>query len=208
MSAFLGQIHYWLYNKIVLHEGLINSIVELAGARGFETNNLVEDSYSKFGEPVTGALEDHIEHSNIHGWLQERIFSVEKRLAYITTGLLKADAVRAEEIEEIFRKNGIETARSLEISESKPQDLFKLIFDNMLEGMPCDRVNEITENTEDSMTWKTTRCLHQDHWDQVGGDIGNFHRFRESWINGFLRESGTGYSYSRTADGMNTIGRM
>jgi hypothetical protein len=208
MSAFLGPIHYWLYNKIILHEELIGSIVDLAGTRDFDTKKLVEDSYSKFGEPVTGALEDHIEHSNIHGWLQDRIFSVEKRLAYVTTELLKADTVKVEEVEDIFRKSGAEAARSLEITESKPQDLFKLIFDNMLEGMPCDRVNEITENTEEAITWQTTRCLHKDHWDQVGGDINNFYKFRENWIAGFLNESETGYSYSRTADDMNTIRRM
>lgn len=208
MSAFLGQIHYWLYNKIILHEELIDSIVDLATTKDFDTKRLLEDSFSKYGKPVTGALEEHIEHSNIHGWLQERIFSVEKRLAYITTELLKADVAKIVEVEKIFRKNGEKAAGSFEISKSKPEDVFKLVFDHMLEGMPCDRVNEITENTEDSITWKTTRCLHKDHWDQVGGDINNFYRFRENWINGFLSASGTGYSYVRAENGSNRIGRM
>lgn len=34
---------------------------------------------------------------------------------------------------------------------------FKLIFDYMLEGMPCDRVNQIIENRETMITWETTR---------------------------------------------------
>lgn len=208
MSAFLGQIHYWLYNKIILHEGLIAAIADLAASRSFDTKSLLEESYSTYGKPVTGALEDHIEHSNIHGWLQERIFSVEKRLAYITTKLLNEEVVKTEEIEEIFRKNGEEAAGASDLSKNKPQDLFALIFNNMLEGMPCDRVNEMMGNTDDEIIWKTSRCLHKEHWDQAQGDISNFYKFRESWIKGFLGASGTGYSYSRTEDGINRIGRV
>lgn len=81
-------------------------------------------------------------------------------------------------------------------------------IDNMLEGMPCDRVNEIVEDTEDGIVWKTTRCLHKDHWDEVGGDIGNFYYYRDSWIDGFLKASGTVYKYTRAADGLSLIRRV
>ena len=207
MSAFLGKIHFWLYHKIVLHENLIDSVVEAATAKGYSCESLLAESYEKYGEPVTGPLEDHINHSNIHGWLQERIYSVEKRLAFVVTMLLNDGAVTAEEISSIFYQNGEAASKEMEPGEYNAKDLYTLIFDHMLEGMPCDHVNEIVENTEDALSWKTTRCLHKEHWDQAGGDIGNFYNFRDSWIQGFLNGMGANYGYS-SADGMNTIRRV
>ena len=207
MSAFLGKIHFWLYHKILLHEKLIDSIVEAATAKRTSYESLLAESYAKYGEPVIGPLEEHINHSNIHGWLQERIFSVEKRLAFIITQLLKQGAITVEEVSSIFYQNGAAAAKEVEAQEYTAQDLYRLIFDHMLEGMPCDRVNEVCENTEDVLSWKTTRCLHKEHWDQAGGDVSNFYNFRNSWIQGFFNGLGTNYSYS-SADGINTIRRV
>lgn len=207
MSAFLGKIHYWLYDKIKLHEKLIENIVELAEKNDYKTESLINESYSKYGYPVTGSLENEIEHSNIHGWLQERIISVESRLAYVVTELLKNNAVKKEEVSDIFYKNGIDTINKLGINEGTPENFFNLIFDHMLEGMPCDRANEVTDSNEDLITWETTIDLHREYWDAVGGDFNNYHYFRTSWINGFLAGSGTGYVYTRTENGTNTIRR-
>ena len=93
----------------------------------------------------------------------------------------------------------------LGIDEGSPQDFFNLIFDYMIEGMPCDRINEIDENNETTIQWSTLKDIHKEHWDRVGGDVNNFYYFRDSWINGFLSASNTGYKYTRTEKGINTI---
>jgi len=208
MSAFLGKIHYWLYNKIQLHEKFINEVISLAKSKGYNIEMLIDESYSRYGYPVTGELENEIEHSNIHGWLQERIISVESRLAYVVTELLKSGIVKKEEITDVFYKNGAAKIKELEVNEGSPQDLFNLIFDYMLEGMPCDRVNEIIENSEAKIQWKTTRDIHKHYWDAVQGEIDNFYSFRDAWINGFLGASGMVYRYTRTDDGTNTIEKV
>lgn len=208
MSLYLAKIHYWLYDKILLHERLINSIATLAEERGYSSGNLIIDSYGKFGAPVTGALEDNISLSNIHGWLQERIFSVEKRLAYVVTELLKEEVLAIEELGQIFYENGSEAMNNLGAKVAAPKDVFTLIFDHMLEGMPCDNVNQITESIDDAISWKTTRCLHKSHWEEVAGDILNFYRLRDDWIKGFLSASGSAYDYFRTQDGISTIRRV
>lgn len=205
MSAFLGKIHYWLYNKIQLHERLVQDILELAEKGGYNTETLINDSYSKFGMPITGSLEENIEHSNIHGWLQQRITSVESRLAYVVTELLNNNIIRKEDIADIFYKNGENAMKELQINEGSPQDFFNLISDYMLEGMPCDRVNEVVENNETEIIWNTTSDLHRDYWDQVQGDVGNFNYFVDSWINGFLNASGTGYKYIRQENDVKSI---
>ncbi|WP_129598112.1 hypothetical protein [Anaerophilus nitritogenes] len=206
MSAFLGKIHYWLYNKIQIHERLIEDVMNLAKSKGYNSEIVLNESYSRFGFPVRGELESEIEHSNIHGWLQERIISVESRLAYIITELLRSNVVKKEEVAEIFYKNGVKIMKELDVNEGSPQDYFKLTFDYMLEGMPCDMVNEMIENSETIIKWKTIRDIHKSYWDEVAGDVNNFYYFRESWIHGFL--SGSGYKYTRTENGINTIRKV
>ncbi|AAK78735.1 hypothetical protein BJV85_003250 [Clostridium acetobutylicum] len=208
MSAFLGKIHYWLYNKIQLHEALIEDIAKLADNNGYKADSLISESYSKYGEPIVGSLEDNINHSNIHGWLQERIISVESRLAYIITNLLGDNIVKKEDIAHIFYQNGVNTMKELNVEDGTPENFFNLIFDYMLEGMPCDRVNEIIENSEESISWRTTSDLHRTYWDNVHGDVKNFNDFRDSWINGFFSESPAGYKYSRKEDGISTIEKV
>lgn len=67
MSAFLGKIHYWLYNKIQFHEALIEEVAKYSANKGFNAKELLEKSYLEFGYLVKGNLENEIEHSNIHG---------------------------------------------------------------------------------------------------------------------------------------------
>jgi len=45
MSAFLGKIHYWLYNKIQLHEKFIEEAVKLANSKGYNSETLLKESY-------------------------------------------------------------------------------------------------------------------------------------------------------------------
>jgi hypothetical protein len=208
MSTFLGNIHYWLYDKIKLHEELIENVIDIAKKNDYNSEELLSSSYSKYGSPVSGLLENEIDHSNIHGWLQEKIKSVESRLAYVVTELFKSNIVKKEDVAVIFYKNAVDIVGKLGINEGTPQDIFNLIFDYMLEGMPCDRVNEIIENNRIMITWKTTRDLHKVYWDEVGGDVNNFYYFKDSWINGFLSASGIGYKYSRTENGINTIKKV
>lgn len=204
MSAFLGKIHYWLFDKIKLHEELIKNVTEIAKKNGYDAEGLISKSYSKYGKPVTGSLENQIDHSNIHGWLQEKIKSVESRLAYIVTELLKNDVVKKEEIADVFYKNGESTMKELGVDAGSPEDYFNLIFNYMLEGMPCDRGNEVTENSNTVIVWKNTRDLHKVYWDEVLGDVNDYYDLRDSWIHGFLNASGTGYKYTRE-NGINTI---
>jgi len=202
MSKFLGKIHYWLYNKIQLHENLIEAVTELAEKNGYDSRDLANQSYLEFGMPVSGLLENEIDYDNIHGWLQQRIISVESRLAYISAELLRNNAVEMEDIADIFYESGRDIMKKLGINEGSPQDFFNLVFDYMLEGMPCDRVNEITENSDTEIIWRTAVDLHKNYWD----NINNFYYFRDSWINGFLSE--TGFKYTRTENGINKIGRV
>ena len=208
MSAFLGKIHYWLYNKIQLQEKLICDITVLAKEKGYAVEPLLEASYSSYGYPVIGELEEVIEHSNIHGWLQEQIISVENRFAYVVTEIKKDNVITDTEIETIFYQDGLEHGKEYGNMQGSPEALFQLIFDYMLEGMPCDRVNNIITNTENEIIWETTRDLHKDYWDKVEGDLNLFYKGRIAWINGFLSATGTPYQYTLQDNRINEIRKV
>ena len=89
MSAFLGPIHYWLYNKIQLQEELIQDIAtygEKSGWPIFSEKHLEEKTVNKELRP----LNELIDVMNIHGWLQERgEMSLRSRILPVPPGCRK-----------------------------------------------------------------------------------------------------------------------
>lgn len=205
MSLFLGKIHYLLYNKIQLNEGLLEEILNLAEAKSIPVEEIKNRIYEKYGYPERGVLEDVISHDNIHGWLQSKIQSVENRTAAIVTELINNYHIEIGEIAEIYFQNGKNVMANIDKKDFSPKELFTLIYEYMLEGMPCDMINKVVCDSENEFSWETTRCIHKEHWDNVSGEVSNFYTLRNSWIKGFLAASGTNYSYIRTDDGYNSI---
>jgi len=167
------------------------------------TGELKAETYEKYGYPERNPLEEVINHGNIHGWLQSNIQSVENRTAWIVTGLLKNPGISIDDLSKLYFDNGSKKRLEKE-GDFTPKELYTMIYDSMLEGMPCDRVNEPVSESEDEFSWKTTRCLHKEFWDNAGGNVANYYILRDSWIKGFM---GNGNIYTRTEDGYNTIRR-
>lgn len=207
MSAFLGKIHYLLYNKIQLQENLLEEILRYAERRNIPVEKIKTEGYEKFGYPEKRPLEEVIDQGNIHGWLQLKIQGVEQRTAAVVTELVNKYSIKIEDIAKLYFQNGKNIMLNLEDNDFTPKELFALIFDFMLEGMPCDRINEISQDTEDEFSWKTTRCIHEEYWNKVNGEISNFYILRDAWINGFISGNGTKTSYVRAEDGYNKIRR-
>ncbi len=207
MSAFLGDIHYWLYNKIQVEELMVEDVLELAKSKGYDSDALMIKGSEKFGNKVVGALEDEITHDNIHGWLQGRITSVEGRLAYTITTLLDEKVVTIDEVVDIFEKNAIEQAKSIDFSPSRPQELFTLVYNSLLAGMPCDRVNEVVEDNDKFIAWISAIDIHKEHWDNVSGDVKNFDACIHRWISAFIKEISSSFEY-KFEDNKNIIERV
>ena len=196
MSAFLGPIHYWVYNKILVGENIQKEVLEFAKNRGINVDSIKSKAYEKYGEPDYSNLEDVIDEGNIHGWLQGRIDSLEYRLASIVTDILKEN-IKIEEIKEVFKSNGKEVFENIEDKSLSADGLFKVIFDNLVEGMPCDRVNLVEEDSDEKVVWITTTCVHKRFWDAVGGDVNNYYILKDGWIEGFVSSSPKNFVYER-----------
>lgn len=209
MSLYLGKIHYWLYNKIIWAERAEEEIIQWADAKGMPVTEWAHQSRQAYGEPTGDhALEDVIDQSNIHGWLQARIQSAELRQAELITKILNENLSYKEELIKIFENQGREAAKEYTMEPDTPEGMYNALNDFILEGMPCDRASAIVANDPDKIIWKITTCLHSPYWEEVQGDVNHFYDLREAWISAFTETLNAHFKYSKSEDGKHLISRV
>ena len=203
MSLFLGKIHFWLFNKIKWFENLEENVIDLAKEEGLYTENLVKEIESRFGEKLPNKpIDELIDKNNIHGWLQGKIHSAERRTAFWTKFLVEADKNNYEKLEMIYKEQGIVAAKEFKEdgkTVSTPKEIFNAMNDYILDGMPCDRVNEVILDEENMIQWKSRICVHKDIWEEVGCDVNYFYNLRNTWIKSFVHNLNNEFDY--TVDG-------
>ncbi len=184
MSAFLGPIHYWLYNKIQIQQKLVEDIIGLGKQNNLDLQKELDE---QFGISETRALEEVIDQTNIHAWLQNCVSQVENKLAYSITKLLEKDSNLFHDLQVIFQNKGQVVAITEHTDNAAV--VFKAIGDSLLDGMPCDHANSIVEESEEQVIWRRNNCVHKQYWKAVNGNIENYYKLRDSFINGFLQET-------------------
>ena len=206
MSLHLGRIHYWLYNKISWFEDIEQEMVGWAKEQKLPADEWIKEIYAEFGMPTGNRpLEEIIDASNIHGWLQGKIQSAELRQAALVTRILAESPEYKGHLLQLFAQQGENAAKNYEGETKTPEAIYNAMNDFILEGMPCDRVNEILKSEEDEFVWQTTVCLHRPFWQKIEGDVENFYNLREAWIQAFVEASNPSYEYIRGEQGINRI---
>jgi len=176
MSATIGPIHHWLYKKIKFQEDAVKAL--------FNVENISEDVNNLFEELPEGNLEDVIDSTNIHGWLQECINIVEKRLAYTTTTLL-SKGYTIDSLVKAIVPNLENSNKSI----TTAVDAYGLLDTYLLNGMPCDGVNKVILDTEFELVYIETKQIHSDFWELFNGDIINYYLIRKAMANSILKET-------------------
>jgi hemerythrin-like domain-containing protein len=141
----------------------------------------------RYGTLEEGKLEDIIDESNIHGWLQQRIALVEYRLAYVVTLVTEEDAEKINVMKDAAYEFGKTHAAPGGIN---PKEAYQLLEDVLVNGMPCDRVNNVIDETDNTLTWVQTTEIHKQYWDMLHGNMEYYYAIRESLIKGILENSG------------------
>lgn len=188
MSAFLGPIHFWLYNKIKIQNNIVEDILDLA-----EKDNLSlrKELYESYGDGEIRPLDEVIDVGNIHGWLQNKISMVEYKLALAVTSLLSKNPQKINDIKAIFKQNGVDNSTLNE--QTKIDEAFKAINDTLLDGMPCDHVNAVVNQNENEAVWKRYECVHSKYWDSANGDVSIYYGLRDEFIIGLLSKANIRY---------------
>lgn len=190
MSKFLAPIHFKQYDKIKNQNMIIEEILKLNEEQAWVLD-LREDANKKIGELTDQPLEEIIDESNIHGWLSEKIDLVETKLAYIVSKILETD-------EDSNRRESILTAvknlsRNLDYKDGITlTEIYQLINEMFLDGMPCDRITEILEITESSITWKRTSDIHSVYW-KYGEQGKIYFQIRDAFIEGLIEKENVKY---------------
>ncbi len=202
MSAFLGPIHHWLYKKIQLMEDIEKTIltrIDTAEAKAFSQE--VQEEIAAF--LPNAPLNQLIDSDNIHGWLQDKITKVETRQAKFIKKLSEANGDDIFTlVNDVYKSFGIQAAKDASIENSNDlSDVFNKLNNYLLEGMPCDRVNQVVENDEDMFSWLTAQCVHTKNWSFAEIPVERYYEFRASFIKGFVTGANASLSYVYTNDG-------
>ena len=199
MSLFLGKIHYWLFNKIQWFEILEEDIIEVAKEEGIYTDKIRDKINKRYGEKLPNKpLQDMIDTGNIHGWLQSKINSAEGRMAAWISEIINNSEKGINKIERVYINQGIKAAMEVVAegkSFEKAEELYNLMNDYILDGMPCDRVNEIIDSSEEMIKWTRRICVHKDIWNAENIDVKYFYDFRGLWIKAFISELNKDFEY-------------
>ena len=192
MSSFLGPIHNWLFNKIKFQDELVQYIVGFIYKKDSQIPLLAQMD-QRYGVLETGELADIIDESNIHGWLQERITIVENRLAFLITMTTDEHPEIIMDINDAVYEFGKNHAVENGIS---VKEAYGYLDNLLLNGMPCDSVNEITNEDENSIAWVQTVDIHASYWQMIHGNVEYYYAIRENLVIGMLENSGISYQHS------------
>lgn len=198
MSRFLGKIHFWLHNKIKYSEQMELSIIEWGRKKDLPVDQWQDEIISKYGSPLGDAqLEEIIDVSNIHGWLQDKISRAELRQAELITNIINVSEDYKYELISLFKEDGFTKGVSAneQYTVSSPEDVYKVLNEYVLEGMPCDPIDKRIDSNDEVYKWVTDYNIHEQYWNQVGGDINIFNAMRESWVTAFVNALRNEYAY-------------
>lgn len=184
MSATLGPIHFWLYVKIGNQEQLTREIANAAVGSGWIDT---AEPYVKTLPP----LESVIDEGNIHGWLQDQITDAETRYAALVSLILSKHEERLEQLCQAAYSFGQQHA----LPAQSPEEVYKAFEDFFVNGMPCDRINAVTDTAADHLSWEMTQDIHAPYWN---GDTAPYYAIRKSVMEGML--NGSGYSLESQDD--------
>ena len=200
MSRFLGPIHHWLFNKIRSNEELELNIIDNVQTRlNVNIDDIVSASRTQIADIMEDKnLEEIIDTDNIHGWLQEKITLVETRQAYVIKNIVdKFEDKGFDVIKETYKEQSIKCAEDAKLNSdvSSPAAIYKSLNNYILDGMPCDNVNNMTANEEDRLEWKVGRCLHKGYWEKVGASTELLYDLRKIWVENFVQNANEDYRY-------------
>lgn len=189
MSAILGPIHHWLFRKIKIQNDLTNAIIATAKAEEMDTKDL-EDIDVKLGSLPEGDLGNIIDPTDIHGWLQDKIAIVERRLAFAVKTLTEESPEAIDDICKCAKECGKKNQPENRIS---PLEGFEYYENTFVSGMPCDGVNMVVSEDSEELVWQETVDIHKKYWDEAGSNVSLFYEIRNAMTEGVFENSGLAY---------------
>ncbi len=203
MSAFLGPIHYWLFNKIVTLESRAFALSKTLEDNGVDVSSLTDQYGNKLEGEDIGEI---IGNNPIHQFLSGLITRVQVFEAQVV------ERAGTEHLDKLLARallHGSETAANAIEKQggSKPEGLGGVenqIQTFQLDGMPCDPAGELSLISDKELSYSHTTCNHLGNWAFTGVDKSSMCKITNVWLEGFvkgLRENAEYSVESAIADG-------
>lgn len=186
MSAFLGNIHYLLYNKIKFQSDFCDYLLNVMKEMNIDDKIKLEVISNVEANTVNlkdGDLQDIVDLSNIHGSLQQMIIDVETKLAYIVDQIDRNEIMNIENISKIGFEFGVKNRLE---GQHSPIDVYSMITGKILNGMPCDRVQTLLESEDSYVKWIDRIDIHENFWSDLGRSSDVFYQIRTEIIRGLI----------------------
>lgn len=204
MSLHLGKIHYWLFNKILWFQGIEEAIISKLEIDKVNIETCLQEINMAYGERLPKLpLEEIIDKSNIHGWLQDKIKISEGRVAAWSKILLSQNEGKMK-LDNIFISQGMKAGEEASRSEktlNTAVEIYNSSNDYILDGMPCDRVDEIIDSNDLKIHWRKRICVHREIWERAGVNVRVFYELRDLWMKAFVTEVNSNFHFVTMKDG-------
>ena len=111
------------------------------------------------------------------------------------------------DMRKVYENQGVNAANEAKesLENINAETIFNSMNDYILDGMPCDRVNEVIDSSEESIMWKRRVCVHKNIWENEGILVDVFYELREQWINAFVNTMNNDYEYVKLEDNIQSI---
>ncbi len=183
MSAVLGPIHSWMYEKVMIQEQIIKAVITAA----YDNNWTQAGSLDNYTRDSFPTLEEAIDLSNIHGSLSSMIGNVEERYAQLISELLSEDSSRLAYLEDIIYDFGKSVSIGVQTSAA---DVYDAINAMLLDGMPCDRCVNTSVNDDGSILVTRASDPHSGFWEYAKSSGNIYYKLRRDFAKGAIAESG------------------
>lgn len=199
MKEKLAPIHFVQHNRIRIQENLEAFLIDMFGLE-----NLDAQSVDIHGPRTSEeALETQIDHDHIHGWLESHLVANEKRLSRLAKEIIDSHDENALLL--AHAEYGKRLAESLreKIQFSNGEQLYGYLNAVMLDGMPCDKINEMVESGDRHLVWKSRKDLHSRYYAEQNLPESLYPRLRRSFLESFLSTLDvSSFDMNVTADGI------
>ncbi len=186
MSLFLGPIHHWMFNKILILESRAFSIASAMEGAGVESA-AVGKAVSDYGEKLAGRdLGEMLGDNSIHQFLYGLIAKIQIFEASLVDLAKDSWDLVLKTAESHGRQTAVNAVRVSGARTDSLEDIYRLIHDNQLEGMPCDPGAETAVLTPGKLGYFHSTCNHIPNWEYTGVDIKRMCAITNAWIKGFI----------------------
>ena len=157
-------------------------MAEKNNGRFFADGSLAEKTINKELRP----LNELIDVMNIHGWVAGKSTGCGSPLCLFGHQHFKRRSLSTFCLGNIAFQFGQKHALE---ADSDASDAYRKIDDSLLNGMPCDRVNVLTEQDVDRTSWQQEEDIHAPFWEAVSGDPKVYYQLRRKIMEGMLKDT-------------------